>query len=209
MQTAIEAEDDTPEGDEAKASMKAGGSLAAMNPAADASYVTPLIEIRGFSFKWLKPPVGANPDDPADPAADSHDLAGKHVDSIMAGVNRQPTMRRFVDTHRASMASRRRHSTESPQPAGASPLGTPRGSTATLSPLASTETTKDLENPSSAHTEAEVEAVRARARMRRLGSLSSTGSGSYRQRRSHSGDVQVRQKGVCVREVSMQAVRCC
>jgi len=59
MQTAIDAEDDSPEGDEAKASMQAGGSLAAMNPAADAAYVTPLIEIRGFSFKWLKPAAAA------------------------------------------------------------------------------------------------------------------------------------------------------
>jgi hypothetical protein len=187
MQTAIDAEDDSPEGDEATASMQAGGSLAAFNPAADAAFVTPLIEIRGFSFKWLKPAVAADPDTPAPPAEQ------QSTDSIMAGVNRQPTMRRFVDTHRASMTSRRMGSMK--QPAGASPLGTPRGSGAgPLAQLTSAGSVKDVENPST-HTEAETEAIRARARMRRLGSLSSTTSGEYRQRRGQSGDVQVRKNG--------------
>jgi hypothetical protein len=36
--------------------MQAGGSLAAMNPAADAAFVTPLIEIRGFSFPLAQGP---------------------------------------------------------------------------------------------------------------------------------------------------------
>lgn len=187
LQTAIDAEDDSPEGDEAKASMQAGGSLAAMNPAADAAYVTPLIEIRGFSFKWLKP-AAADPDTPAPP------VNLKPTDSIMAGVNRQPTMRRFVDTHRASMMSRRMDSLK--VPAGTSPLGTPRVSGAgPFTQLTSAGSVKDVENPSSAHTEAETEAIRARARMRRLGSLSSTASGDFRQRPGQSGDVQVRKIG--------------
>lgn len=188
LQTAIDAEEDSPEGDEAKASMQAGGSLAAMNPAADAAYVTPLIEIRGFSFKWLKPAAAADPDTPAPPA----NL--KPTDSIMAGVNRQPTMRRFVDTQRASMTSRRMDSLK--VPAGTSPLGTPRVSGAgPFTQLTTAGSVKDVEDPPSAHTEAETEAIRARARMRRLGSLSSTASGDFKQRRGQSSDVQVRKIG--------------